>query len=193
MTVQPELDFALGLTPGIPTEGPGRNFNLEVSPSVCLNTQGKLRDIPERVYAQNAGTKTAVGRTKRVAFVVSIYEGKPFDVATDLASRRTYFVDGDERYATMRTGLANLARVAVANGIAKMPEGYTLDDLNKLKGFRWSPNAGCSMCPCSPAFMSPLLVSRDYDVNWVEGVFTLRENESVTTVVDKSVLRANLV
>lgn len=185
MTVQPELDLANGLVLGLPFENERRSKELEVNAANCLPTNSKVEDVPRNVYLSHSGSGSNVSKTNRVAFVVSLDDGTPFNVLASLASRRTYFVDGDERYETKRKALVNAARIAVANGVAKLPEGYTLDDLNNLKGFRWSPKAGCSMCPCSPAFMSPLVA---VDNNWVEAVFRVKQDETVATMLDMGVV-----
>jgi hypothetical protein len=188
MTVQPELDLANGLVPGLPFKGK-YGTQLEVNSSNCLATNSKLQDIPKSVHASCSTKGSGVSKTDRVAFMISIDDGVPFNPLTSLASRRTYFVDGDERYENKRKALVNAARIAVANGVALLPAGYSLDDLDNLKGFRWAPKAGCSMCPCSPAFMSPLLVNRRGErFNWIEGVFQVRDSEEVATILEISVL-----
>lgn len=184
---QTELNLDTGLVPCLPSKGK-YGYELEIKASNCLPIDGKVESIPTKGYGSDYNGGNAA-RTGRVAFVISLDEKKHFNPLADIASRRTYFVDGDERYETMRKCLVNAARLAVANGVAKMPEGYTMDDLNKLKGFRWSPKAGCSMCPCSPAFMSPLLVDRrNLSLNWLEFVFAVKQDETVKTMLDVGVM-----
>ena len=88
----------------------------------------------------------------------------------------------------MRKCLVNAARIAIANGLLRLPQGYTMDDLARLKGFKWSWKAGCSMCPCSPAFTCPLESctpegeDRSDWCNWFD--FSFKVKEPVHTVYD---------
>lgn len=186
---QTELNLDNELVPCFPKrQEKGWGFELEVKAANCLPLNAKVEDVPESASCYHAGKNTGVSRTNRVAFSIDLEDGTPFNPFAEIAARRTYFVDGDERYETKRRALVNAARLAVANGLCKLPGGYTLEDLNNLKGFRWSPKAGCSMCPCSPAFMSPLFVSRDHDVNWFNFSFKVKMGQGVATMLDKGVV-----
>ena len=181
--------FPTGLRFANPMHSTDRNgYRLTVDPINCLPLNAKVEDVPTDASAVDYGAGGAVNRAGRVAFDVSLDEGKPFNVLEDLGGRRTYFADGDERYATKRAAVLNLARILLANDLATLPDGYTMDDLNKLKGFRWSPKAGCTMCPCSPAFMSPLLANKG--VNWVYGTFKVKAGERVAKVLDLHYMQA---
>lgn len=185
---QTELNLENELLPSFPSKGKWGFKELEIKPGNCLPLNAKVEDVPTSATASSAGKNTGVNRTNRVAFSIDLDDGTPFNPLASIAARRTFFVDGDERYETKRKALVNAARIALANGLCKMPAGYTLNDLNKLKGFRWSPKAGCLMCPCSPAFMSPLLVNREHDLNWLNFTFTVKMGEKVTTMVDVGVV-----
>lgn len=161
MTVQPELDLAYGFTLSLPVRGKGdrANYTLAIKSENCVPLNTKAEDAPYKASAYRYHSKDAgIARSGRVAFSIDLdeEENPKFDVLKNLAARRTFFADDDERLAVMRKCLVNAARIAIANGLLRLPKGYSLDDLQKLKGFKWSWKAGCSMCPCSPAFTCPL-------------------------------------
>lgn len=194
MTVQPELDLAHGFAPCRPLKDDKSrraHYDLEIKSenSVPLNT--KAEDTPYRASAYRYHSKNAgIYNSGRVAISISLdeEENPKFNVLANLASRRTYFANDDERYAVMRKCLVNAARHAIANGLLRLPKGYSMDDLARLKGFKWSWKAGCSMCPCSPAFTCPLetcVPEGEDSYNWCNWFnFSFKVKEPVHIVYD---------
>lgn len=195
MTVQPELDLAYGFSASVPVrneKSDRADYTLEIKPENCVPLDTKAEDVPYEAHAYKYHSRHAgIARSGRVAISIHLHEEKhqKFNVLADLASRRTYLADDDERLAVMRKCLVNAARIAIANGILRLPEGYSMDDLHALKGFKWSWKAGCSMCPCSPAFTCPLeevgiKSPKGYNeyCNWLS--FSFKVKEPVHTVYD---------
>lgn len=193
MTTQPELDLSYGFTPSLPKRGERSraSYTLEVKPENCVPLNTKVEDVPYAASAYRYHSEMAgIARSGRVAFSIELHEEEnpKFNLLKNLASRRTFFADDDERLAVMRKCLVNAARIAIANGLLRLPKGYTMDDLARLKGFRWSWKAGCSMCPCSPAFTCPLETCAPVGecpsdwCNWFN--FSFKVKEPVHTVYD---------
>ena len=194
MTVQPELDLAYGFTTSLPTRETGdrARYTLAIKPENCVPLNSKAEDVPYKASAYRYHSEmSGIHRSGRVAISIDLdeEENPKFDVLKNLASRRTFFADDDERLAVMRKCLVNASRIAIANGLLRLPKGYTLDDLHALKGFRWSWKAGCSMCPCSPAFTCPLeAVQVENGRGWHEYCnwfnFSFKVKQPVHTVYD---------
>lgn len=184
MTVQPELDLAHGFVTGVPSKNERGTHTLEVNRLNCVPLNTKVEDAPYKASCHPYRSKnTGVYKSGRIAFSISLdeKENQKFDVLKNLQARRTFFADDDERLSVMRKCLINASRIAIANGMVKLPNGYTMDDLHKLKGFKWSWKAGCSMCPCSPAFTTPLLRGENNTDrhNWFEFCFKVVERVNV--------------
>lgn len=194
MTVQPELDLAYGFIPSAPVrnkEARRARYTLAINPANCVPLNSKAEDVPYKASAYRYHSQeSGIARSGRVAISIDLdeEENPKFDVLKNLAARRTFFADDDERLAVMRKCLVNAARIAIANGLLRLPKGYTMDDLHNLKGFRWSWKAGCSMCPCSPAFTCPLetcVPVGECDNNWCNWFnFSFKVKEPVHTVYD---------
>ena len=187
MTVQPELDLAHGLVAGVPSKGKYSELVLEINRLNCVPLNTKVEDAPYKASSHEYRSKnTGIYKSGRIAFSISLdeEENPKFDVLKNLQARRTFFADDDERLSVMRKCLINASRIAIANGMLKLPDGYTMDDLHKLKGFKWSWKAGCSMCPCSPAFTTPLWRGENNTDrhNWFE--FCFKVIEPVNVVYD---------
>ena len=165
----------------------------------------RLRVTPEIVVANKDArcdlTKASISEADKSGFFISFYISRPdekFNVMENLLTRGTESWDGDERFAEYRRHLATAMKAAVANGIAKLPPGYTMADLEKAKGVRWAQKAGCS-CGCSPAYSTPLWSvggqtgrwvgrkwKKRYTNAWMNVTLTPKEGQSVAMRVGRN-------
>ena len=185
----------INLDTGLPTLTPydDKGFTrLSLSPDVVVANKKSKCDL----------TKASISDSSKSGFFISFYISRPdekFNVMENLLTRGTESWDGDERFAEYRTHLATAMKLAVANGLAKLPPGYTMADLEKAKGVRWAQKAGCS-CGCSPAYSTPLWAvggrtgrwvgrkwKRSYDNAWMNVTLAPKEGESVAMRVGRNV------
>ena len=152
----------INLDTGLPTLTPydDKGFTrLSLSPDVVVANKKSKCDL----------ASASISEADKSGFYISFYISRPdekFNVMENLLTRGTESWDGDERFAEYRTHLATAMKLAVANGVAKLPPGYTMADLEKAKGVRWAQKAGCS-CGCSPAYSTPLWAVGGRTGRWV--------------------------
>jgi hypothetical protein len=184
----------INLDTGLPTLTPydEKGFTrLSLSPDVVVaNKKSKC----------NLAT-ASIQSAEKAGFYISFYIERPdkkFNVMENLLARGTESWDGDERFAEYRTHLATAMKLAVANGVAKLPPNYTMADLEKAKGVRWARKAGCS-CGCSPAYSTPLWSTggrtgrwvgrkwkQSYDNAWMNVTLSAKDGESVAMRVGRN-------
>jgi hypothetical protein len=184
----------INLDTGLPTLTPydKKGFTrLSLSPDVVVaNKKSKC----------NLASAT-ISSAKKSGFFITFYIERPdkqFNVMENFLARGTESWDGDERFAEYRTHLATAMKLAVANGVAKLPPNYTMADLEKAKGVRWARSAGCS-CGCSPAYSTPLWSTggrtgrwvgrkwkQSYDNAWMNVTLTAKEGNSVAMRVGRN-------
>jgi hypothetical protein len=155
---QLEINLDTGLPTLTPYEDRGLN-RLRLSPDVVVANKNAKCDL----------TSASISEADKPGLFISFYISPPdekFNVMENLLTRGTESWDGDERFAEYRRHLATAMKTAVANGIAKLPPGYTMADLEKAKGVRWAQKAGCS-CGCSPAYSTPLWSVGGQTGRWV--------------------------
>ena len=194
MTTQPELDLVNGLPTLTPTKESKWGYKLALSPDVVVPSKNAKCDISSASLSSNEKAGFFI------SFSISREEGEKFNVMENLMTRGTELDDNDERMAEYRRHLATAMKLALANGLARLPDGYTMADVEKAKGVRWAWKAGCS-CGCSPAFSTPLWSGNDYRhipstrrngrgrwariayYNWMNVSLTLKPEASVKMVV----------
>lgn len=144
---QLEINLDTGLPTLVPYEKEGIT-RPSLSPDVVVRNKKSKCNL----------SKASISDSEKAGFYISFYIESPdkkFNVMKNLLTRGTESWDGDERFAEYRTHLATAMKLAVANGVAKLPPDYTMADLEKAKGVRWARKAGCR-CGCSPAYSTPL-------------------------------------
>ena len=187
---QLEINLDTGLPTLVPYEDKGFT-RLSLSPDVVVANKKSKCDL----------VSASISSAEKSGFFISFYIERPdkeFNVLENLLTRGTESWDGDERFAEYRTHLATAMKLAVANGVAKLPSGYTMADLEKAKGVRWAQKAGCS-CGCSPAYSTPLWSTggrtgrwvgrkwkRSYDNAWMNVTLTAKEGNSVAMRVGRN-------
>lgn len=191
MTSQPELDLVNGLPTLTPTKDgeSGAYWTLALSPEcVVPNASAKTEVV-----------SASIGANEKAGFFISpcIQSSKDekFNVLENLMTRGSESWDGDERMVEYRKQIPTLMKLALANGMARLPEGYTMADLEKAKGVRWARKAGCR-CGCSPAFSTPLIPTKDVwrnstrsrgrgrwsryeSVNWMNATLVVKQGNTV--------------
>lgn len=146
------MNLELDLVNGLPTLVPSKDNDLTLSEACVVPAKGAKCDVS----AVSLGTNEKSGFF--IAFHIKRAAGEKFNLLENLMSRGTESMSGDERFAEYRKHLATVMKLALANGIAKLAPGVTMEDIEKAKNVRWARYAGCSMCPCSPAFSTKMLV-----------------------------------
>lgn len=188
---QLEINLDTGLPTLVPYEEKGLT-RLRTSDAIIVPNKKAKCDL----------TSASISDAEKNGFYISFYIESPdrkFNVLENLATRGTESWDGDERFAEYRCHLATAMKLAVANGVAKLPPNYTMADLEKAKGVRWARKAGCS-CGCSPAFSTPLWAvggvkgrwigqrwKRRFENAWMNVTLSLKENASVAQRLRMSV------
>lgn len=184
----------INLDTGLPTLTPydDNGFTrLRLSPDLVVPNKDSRCDL----------TSASISEGEKAGFYISFYISRPdekFNVMENLLTRGTESWDGDERFAEYRRHLATAMKTAVANGIAKLPPGYTMADLEKAKGVRWAQKAGCS-CGCSPAYSTPLWSvggqtgrwvgrkwKRRYSNNWMNVTLVPKQGQTVAMRVGRN-------
>ena len=184
----------INLDTGLPTLTPydaGGFTRLRLSPDVLVLNKKSKCDLAQ----------ASISSSQKSGFFISFYIERPneqFNVMENLITRGTESWDGDERFAEYRTHLATAMKLAVANGVAKLPSGYTMADLEKAKGVRWAQKAGCS-CGCSPAYSTPLWTTggrtgrwvgrkwkQSYDNAWMNVTLSPKQGQSVVMRVGRN-------
>ncbi len=194
---QLEIDLVNGLPTLTPTKESGWGYKLALSPQVVVPNKNAKCDITSASLSSNEKSGFFI------SFSISSEEKEKFNVLENLMTRGTELNDGDERMAEYRRHLATAMKLALANGLARLPDGYTMADVEKAKGVRWAWKAGCS-CGCSPAFSTPLWSgddrrfipstrrngrgrwSRYAYYNWMNVSLTLKPDNSVNMVVRRT-------
>jgi hypothetical protein len=187
---QLEINLDTGLPTLTPYEDNGFT-RLRLSPDLVVPNKDSKCDL----------TSCSISDGEKAGFFISFYISRPdekFNVMENLLTRGTESWDGDERFAEYRRHLATAMKTAVANGVAKLPPGYTMADLEKAKGVRWAQKAGCS-CGCSPAYSTPLWSvggqtgrwvgrkwKRRYANNWMNVTLTSKQGQTVAMRVGRN-------
>ena len=187
---QLEINLDTGLPTLVPYEDKGFT-RLRLSPDVVVANKKSKCNL----------TSASISEADKAGFYISFYIERPdkkFNVMENLLTRGTESWDGDERFAEYRTHLATAMKLAVANGVAKLPSNYTMADLEKAKGVRWAQKAGCS-CGCSPAYSTPLWSvggqtgrwvgrkwKRRYTNAWMNVTLSAKDGESVAMRVGRN-------
>lgn len=193
---QLEINLDTGLPTLVPVKESKWGYKLALSPDVVVPSKDAKCDITSA--SLNTNEKSGFF----ISFSIAREQGEGFNLMENLMTRGTELDDGDERMAEYRRHLATAMKLAVANGLARLPDGYTMADLEKAKGVRWAWKAGCS-CGCSPAFSTPLWSGNDYrhipstrrngrgrwariaHYNWMNVSLTLKKDASVKMVVGR--------
>jgi len=196
---QPELDLVNGLPTLTPTQDgdSGRYFKLAVSKDItpASNAKCELADL-------SMSSLTDRHSNLIIALDIRKEADEKFNVLENLMTRGSESWDGDERFVEYRKHLASVMKQVLANGMATLPSGYTMADVEKAKGVRWARKAGCS-CPCSPGFSTPLIPTKSYwrsstrrngrgrwssneAVNWVNATLVLKAGNSVAMRVARN-------
>ena len=199
MTSQPELDLVNGLPTLTPTQegDSGRYFKLAVSKDITPAAKAKC-DLIE------LSMSSLTDRHSNLIIALDIRKeaDEKFSILENLMTRGSESWDGDERFVEYRKHLASVMKQVLANGMATLPAGYTMADVEKAKGVRWARKAGCS-CPCSPGFSTPLIPTKSYwrkstrhngrgrwssmeAVNWVNATLVLKAGNSVAMRVARN-------
>ena len=199
MTSQPELDLVNGLPTLTPTQDgdSGRYFKLAVSKDIqpASNTKCDLIEL-------SMCSLTDMRSNLVISLDIRKEADEKFNVMENLMTRGSESWDGDERFAEYRKHLGAVMKQVLANGMATLPAGYTMADVEKAKGVRWARKAGCS-CPCSPGFSTPLIPTKSYfrpstrrngrgrwssneAVNWVNATLLLKQGNSVAMRVARN-------
>lgn len=187
---QLEINLDTGLPTLVPYEVNGRT-RLSLSSDVVVANKNAKCDL---AFA-------SISSAEKAGLFISFYIESPdkkFNVLENLLTRGTESWDGDERFAEYRKHLATAMKLAVANGVAKLPPNYTMADLEKAKGVRWAQKAGCK-CGCSPAYSTPLWSvggrtgrwvgrkwKQSYNNAWMNVTLTAKEGESVAKRVGRN-------
>ena len=197
---QLEINLDTGLPTLVPTkEGDSdRYWKLSVSKDIASDNAKAKCEIAK----MSMSSLTDMRSNLVLSFDIKRDEQEKFNVLENLMTRGTEFDDGDERMEEYRRHLAAGMKMVIANGMATLPEGYTMADVEKAKGVRWAWKAGCS-CPCSPGFSTPLIPTKYYwrqstrrngrgrwssneAVNWVSILLILKPDASVAQRVRMS-------
>lgn len=187
---QLEINLDTGLPTLVPYDDNGFT-RLRLSPDLVVPNKDSRCDL----------TSASISDSEKAGFYISFYISRPdekFNVMENLLTRGTESWDGDERFAEYRRHLATAMKTAVANGIAKLPPGYTMADLEKAKGVRWAQKAGCS-CGCSPAYSTPLWSvggqtgrwigrkwKRRYENSWMNVTLVPKQGQTVAMRVGRN-------
>jgi hypothetical protein len=187
---QLEINLDTGLPTLVPYEDNGRT-RLSLSPDVVVANKNAKCDL----------ASASISSAEKAGFFITFYIERPdkqFNVMENLLTRGTESWDGDERFAEYRKHLATAMKLAVANGVARLPTNYTMADLEKAKGVRWAQKAGCR-CGCSPAYSTPLWSvggrtgrrvgrkwKQSYDNAWMNVTLTAKAGESVAMRVGRN-------
>jgi hypothetical protein len=187
----------INLDTGLPTlvatkeEGSDRYWKLSVSKDIASDNAKAKCDIAKMSMC----SLTDMRSNLILSFDIKRDEEEKFNVLENLMTRGTEFADGDERMEEYRRHLAAAMKMVIANGMATLPDGYTMADVEKAKGVRWAWKAGCK-CPCSPGFSTPLIPTKSYwrsstrrngrgrwasyeAINWVSILLVLKPDASV--------------
>lgn len=197
---QLEINLDTGLPTLVPTkEGDSdRYWKLSISKDIASDNAKAKCDIAK----MSMSSLTDMRSNLVLSFDIKRDEEEKFNVLENLMTRGTEFDDGDERMEEYRRHLAAGMKMVIANGMATLPAGYTMADVEKAKGVRWAWKAGCS-CPCSPGFSTPLIPTKSYwrqstrrngrgrwssneAVNWVSILLILKPDASVAQRVRMS-------
>lgn len=156
------MNLELDLVNGLPTLVPDKAGNLALSEGCVVPVKDAKCDL----------TSASIGTNDKAGFFISVSikrtAGEKFNLLENLMTRDTESMDGDERFKEYRKHLATAMKLALANGIAKLAPGVTMEDIEKAKNVRWARYAGCSMCPCSPAFSTKMLIHTG-EASWARG------------------------
>ena len=194
---QLEINLDTGLPTLVPTKDgeSGRYFKLALSKDIASsNVSAKCEMIEASMMSLTDMRSNLI-----ISFDIRKEADEKFNVLENLMTRGTESWDGDERFEEYRKHLAAGMKLAIANGMATLPEGYTMADVEKAKGVRWAQKAGCS-CPCSPGYSTPLIPTKSYfrpatrrngrgrwssneAVNWVNIVLVLKPDATVVSRV----------
>lgn len=147
------MNLELDLVNGLPTLTPDKDGNLRLSEGCVVPVKDAKCDL----------TSASIGFNEKEGFFIAISikrtAGEKFNLLENLMTRDTESMDGDERFKEYRKHLATAMKLALANGVAKLAPGVTMADIEKAKNVRWARYAGCSLCPCSPAFSTKMLIA----------------------------------
>jgi hypothetical protein len=194
----------INLDTGLPTlvatkeEGSDRYWKLSVSKEIASDNAKAKCDIAKMSMC----SLTDMRSNLILSFDIKRDEQEKFNVLENLMTRGTEFADGDERMEEYRRHLAAAMKMVIANGMATLPDGYTMADVEKAKGVRWAWKAGCK-CPCSPGFSTPLIPTKSYwrsstrrngrgrwasyeAINWVSILLVLKPDASIAQRVRMS-------
>jgi hypothetical protein len=177
---QLEIDLVNGLPTLTPTKREGGwGYQLALSDACIVPNPTAKTEVAEAcVFSLN---------DKKGIFFISpdirASKEEKFNVMENLMTRGSESWDGDERFAEYRKQIPTLMKLAIANGLARLPAGYTMADLEACKGVRWNRKAGCS-CPCSPAFNTPLIYSGSN--NWMNATLVVKQGNSVVKRVARN-------
>jgi hypothetical protein len=197
---QLEINLDTGLPTLVPSkeEGSERYWKLSVSKEIASDNAKAKCDITK----MSMSSLTDMRSNLILSFDIKRDEQEKFNVLENLMTRGTEFDDGDERMEEYRRHLAAAMKMVIANGMATLPDGYTMADVEKAKGVRWAWKAGCK-CPCSPGFSTPLIPTKSYfrsssrrngrgrwasyeAINWVSILLVLKPDASVAQRVRMS-------
>jgi hypothetical protein len=175
MTTQTLFDFKTGLPPVV-VEQNGTRYKLAINKSLFTNNGSKTEMTSISVYAPRRGSARTIRIAPSIASPDSTFLSR-------YAERGTEELEGDERLAEYRKHLVATAKHLLAGGLAQLPDDYTMENLESLKGFRWNYKAGCA-CGCSPAFNTPLLVPRSGNrASWCNVGLHPKPDEAVTVLL----------
>lgn len=178
MTSQTMFDFKTGLTP-VSYERNGTRLKLAINKSLLSHNDSKTEMTCITIYAPRRGN----ARTIRIAPSIASPDST---IISQYVERGTEELDGDERLAEYRKHLVATAKHLIASGLAQLPDDYSMENLESLKGFRWNYKAGCA-CGCSPAYNTPLLVVRNGDrASWCNVGLQLKADESLAVLTRMS-------
>lgn len=185
------LDTGLPTLVATPEGTSGAYFKLSTSKDLATsNAKAKCE-----VHSLSMCSLTDMHDNLIISFDIKREPDEKFNVLENLMTRGSESWDGDERMEEYRRHLASVMKMVIANGMAILPSGYTMADVEKAKGVRWARKAGCS-CPCSPGFSTPLIPSKSYfrpsrrhrgrgrwashePVNWVNATLILKPDASI--------------
>lgn len=174
MTSQTIFDFKTGLPP-VAYEQVGTRYKLSINKGLLSDSGSKTEITSISAHAPRRGQ----ARTFRIAPSIA---SKDSTFLSRFAERGTEELEGDERLDEYRKHLATTAKHLLACGLAQLPDDYSMENLESLKGFRWNRKAGCA-CGCSPAFNTPLVVPRSGDrVSWCNVGLDPKQDESVAVL-----------
>lgn len=196
---QLEINLDTGLPTLVPTKesDTGRYWKLAVSKDLAPASNAKCE-----LTNLSMCSLTDMRSNLCISFGIQKTEDEKFNVGENLMTRGSEMLEGDERMEEYRRHLAATMKQVIANGMATLPDGYTMADVEKAKGVRWAWKAGCS-CPCSPAFSTPLIPTQSYwrsstrrngrgrwasyeAINWVNATLVLKQGNSVAMRVARN-------